>query len=515
MGLRRFFLKFVGYVIVSLAAVFAFWVFLLFALVEAGAFLPANRVEKEVTKWQDTLDAHSNIVPSDIPEGADYTFFSHDGALLATSLNDRALAAAEQLAASDDAGQMQQGLLGSQVHLKIQTDAQIVIITYPLRASFANPVLARMFPSMELFGLIVLFMLVAADLILFSFHFARRLTRELLPLQAAAEQIRAQNLDFTCVKPHLKEFRRVSDSLEALRSELKRSLTKQWNLEQIQKRQISALAHDIKTPLTILKGNAELLAESSLDDEQSTYTRFILENAGQIETYALRMIEVTKNPAAMASSCVCSLSPLLASVKEHAGQLCAGAGLTLAFCLEAVPNTVPISEDSLRRAVYNLLDNAVQYSPAGGMVTVAAFSGQGYCSKNAGTSELTDGIVTAAVCSKPNGFPKNAGTLELTDGMGIPDLSDLPGLPDFPGDCFILTVSDEGCGFSGEALRLAGTEFYRADKSRGSHTHFGLGLSITKQLVTDAGGGLFLMNRDKGGAIAGIYLPAALSKHAP
>lgn len=490
MGLRRFFLKFVGYVIVSLAAVFAFWVFLLFALVEAGAFLPANRVEKEVTKWQDTLDAHSNIVPSDIPEGADYTFFSHDGTLLATSLNDRALAAAEQLAASDDAGQMQQGLLGSQVHLKIQTDAQIVIITYPLRASFANPVLARMFPSMELFGLIVLFMLVAADLILFSFHFARRLTHELLPLQEAAEQIRAQNLDFTCAKPHLKEFRRVSDSLEALRSELKRSLTKQWNLEQSQKRQISALAHDIKTPLTILKGNAELLAESPLDDEQSTYTRFILENAGQIETYALRMIEVTKNPAAMASSCVCSLSPLLASIKEHAGQLCAGAGLTLAFCLEAVPNTVPISEDSLRRAVYNLLDNAVQYSPAGGMVTVAAFSGQGCCSKN-------------------------AGTLELTDGTGIPDLSALPGLPDFPGDCFILTVSDEGCGFSGEALRLAGTEFYRADKSRGGHTHFGLGLSITKQLVTDAGGGLFLMNRDKGGAIAGIYLPVALSTHAP
>lgn len=490
MGLRRFFLKFVGYVIVSLAAVFAFWVFLLFALLEAGAFLPANRVEKEVTKWQDTLDAHSNIVPSDIPEGADYTFFSHDGALLATSLNDRALAAAEQLAASDDAGQMQQGLLGSQVHLKIQTDAQIVIITYPLRASFANPVLARMFPSMELFGLIILFMLVAADLILFSFHFARRLTHELLPLQEAAEQIRAQNLDFTCAKPHLKEFRRVSDSLEALRSELKRSLTKQWNLEQSQKRQISALAHDIKTPLTILKGNAELLAESPLDDEQFTYTRFILENAGWIETYALRMIEVTKNPAAMASSCVCPLRPLLASIKEHAGQLCAGAGLTLAFCLEAVPNTVPISEDSLRRAVYNLLDNAVQYSPAGGMVTVAAFSGQGCCSKN-------------------------AGTLELTDGTGIPDLSDLPGLPDFPGDCFILTVSDEGCGFSGEALRLAGTEFYRADKSRGGHTHFGLGLSITKQLVTDAGGGLFLMNRDKGGAIAGIYLPAALSKHAP
>ena len=41
------------------------------------------------------------------------------------------------------------------------------------------------------------------------------------------------------------------------------SLQRQWQLEQQRTEQVAALAHDLKTPLTIIQGNAELLAESA------------------------------------------------------------------------------------------------------------------------------------------------------------------------------------------------------------------------------------------------------------
>ena len=70
-----------------------------------------------------------------------------------------------------------------------------------------------------------------------------------------------------------------------------------------------------------------------------------------------------------------------------------------------------------------------------------------------------------------------------------------------------LEVSDEGCGFSAEALKLGTEEFYRADNSRRSHSHFGMGLSITKQLVTALGGTLLLGNCPNGGAVVTVNLP--------
>ena len=53
-----------------------------------------------------------------------------------------------------------------------------------------------------------------------------------------------------------------------MRDALRESLEKQWKTEQEKKQQMSALAHDIKTPLTIVRGNAELLSETELTTEQ-------------------------------------------------------------------------------------------------------------------------------------------------------------------------------------------------------------------------------------------------------
>ena len=53
-------------------------------------------------------------------------------------------------------------------------------------------------------------------------------------------------------------------SLSGMKEALKDSLTIQWDAQQQKKEQLAALTHYIKTPLTVIKGNAELLAETDL-----------------------------------------------------------------------------------------------------------------------------------------------------------------------------------------------------------------------------------------------------------
>lgn len=67
--------------------------------------------------------------------------------------------------------------------------------------------------------------------------------------------------------------------------ELTGSLQKQWDMEQRQREQIIQLSHKLKTPLTIIEGNAELLAEDDLTEEQRAQVEAILQGAEQTRTY--------------------------------------------------------------------------------------------------------------------------------------------------------------------------------------------------------------------------------------
>ena len=67
--------------------------------------------------------------------------------------------------------------------------------------------------------------------------------------------------------------------------ELTRSLQQQWTMEQQQREQIIQLSHKLKTPLTIIEGNAELLAEDRLTPEQKEQVEAILQGAEQTRTY--------------------------------------------------------------------------------------------------------------------------------------------------------------------------------------------------------------------------------------
>lgn len=443
--LKRFFMVFLTRTLLSLAFVCLLWVCLLLASSYSGITIPANAVEHSLSVWISTLDGHSAVAPEEVPEEVDYAFYDADGQLLQNSFDEKTLPTVAKLAAAGGQGITRRA--GSRIFFCFDTDTQRIVVAYRLVARFASPLLRRLFPNAELFFFLLLFFLLAADLILISSGYARKLNRELQKLAAAAEEIREQNLDFTPQKTRLCEFNRIMDSLDRLKTDLNRSLKEQWAMEQQKKRRLAALAHDIKTPLSIITGNAELLLESEQTEEQREYTAFILEHAGQIHRHVTGMIELFRTDRLSGGSC--QLKELLSAAIQNVESLGKKKHLSCSLTTEQLPDSLPVPKETLQRILDNLIDNAVEYSPENGTVFLHA---------------------------------------SAADHM------------------LRLTIRDEGEGFSKEALSLAADEFYRSDPSRGSRTHFGLGLAIVKQIAAELGGTLCLENAPEGGALVTVCL---------
>ena len=92
--------------------------------------------------------------------------------------------------------------------------------------------------------------------------FGRIISREISSLEQVTENISQQELNFERKSSKVLEIDAVLQSMDQMREALKQSLHRQWNMEQVRREQMAALAHDIKTPLTILRGNAELTLEA-------------------------------------------------------------------------------------------------------------------------------------------------------------------------------------------------------------------------------------------------------------
>jgi heavy metal sensor kinase len=215
------------------------------------------------------------------------------------------------------------------------------------------------------------------------------------------------------------------------------------------------VAHELKTPLAIMKGQIEVaLRAGSEQDESRDVLASNLEEVDGLIGLIERMLTLARldrggAPAAAADLDLAALGGL--AVEDFRG-LADDKGIRLVFM---APARVPVrgDEDRLRGILYVLLDNAVKYTPAGGTV----------------------GVEVAA--SGPNA------RLVVSDtGPGIPE-GELPRLFD--------------------RFRRAG----RPAEGRG----FGLGLSIAKAVAESHGGRIEVRSRPGEGATFTVLLPLAVA----
>lgn len=261
-------------------------------------------------------------------------------------------------------------------------------------------------------------------------------------------------MDFQTSQSTIKEFNQVLSGLDHMRIALRESLMENWKAEQDKQNQISALTHDLKTPLTVARGNAELLAMTSLDENQTDLLEHFQKGIAQVDAYVKELSELNK--MSLKKTLTLEEVPVKEFVEDIYDQT-----LSLAQTkqINVVFDKKEIAKESignwdkslLNRAIMNIVSNAVEHTPSG--------------------SQL---LLTARVEE----------------------------------DEFKFICLDSGPGFSLESLENATQLFYQEDKSRQSRNHSGLGLTIANDIIRLHYGSLSLANDNgTGGAKVTIILP--------
>jgi len=275
-----------------------------------------------------------------------------------------------------------------------------------------------------------------------------KLKTPLSQLSMGAKKIKENNLDFSIMFRSKDELGQLCASFESMRIELLKSNRELWQQMEERKRLNAAFAHDLRTPVTVLKGSALILekglaqgnlAEAHISENISLITQY----SDRIESYIQAITSVQKlEELAFAPK----MSEWISFAKEMEGSLNIlgdHAGKKVEFVTHGKSSEIAIDKHMIHNVVENLVVNALRYA----RVVVKA------------DMSLDDKKIT-------------------------------------------ITVLDDGEGFPTEILEKGAAPFLYD----GSHSeHFGMGLYICHLLCEKHGGSLTLENHSSGAKVIAVF----------
>lgn len=297
---------------------------------------------------------------------------------------------------------------------------------------------------------------VMLSLILADVTFYRwKLKKPLEVLAHSAARIQKQDLAFTVEAFGNDELGQLCSAFETMRAELLKTNKALWQQVEERKRLNAAFAHDLRNPVTVLKGSAKLLADGvkkgSVTQEKATdISALISQYAGRIETYVSAMTNAQKLEELEYRPDTVSWSELKTGLESSLHVLSSGTGIELNFQGTETACTVKADRGFIFNVAENLVYNALRYAKSNVCVTL---------------------------------------TLEN------------------PG--FILRVSDDGPGFPESILKKGAAPFLR-DQDTDSE-HFGMGLYVCRLLCKKHGGDLCLDNSPNGAVVTAQFNDEILS----
>lgn len=135
---------------------------------------------------------------------------------------------------------------------------------------------------------------------------------------------------------------------------------------------VQTLTHEVKSPLSAIRGAAELLQEPMPDADRARFAGNIARETQRIQELVDRMMELTalESRRTLEAPVPVALRPLLQELVASVQPAAAARGLTVAL---EDGDDAAVQGDAflLQRALSNLIDNALDFSPAGGTVTLA------------------------------------------------------------------------------------------------------------------------------------------------
>lgn len=239
---------------------------------------------------------------------------------------------------------------------------------------------------------------------------------------------------------------RSHDELGDLALSFNAMLSSLSNSRERQKQLIADASHELRTPLTSMRTNVELLMADQKthmlpDEARGEILDDVAAQLGEFSSLIGDLVQLSREDAPPPRPEYFDLSEVVSKAVVRGRRR----GPNLTFDVELEPHPVLGDPATLERAVTNLLDNAVKFSPAGGTVTV----------------RMVDDTVV---------------------------------------------VSDEGPGIDEADLPHIFDRFYRSDRARNT-PGTGLGLSIVAHTVTSHNGWIKASRAPGGGAMFTMYLP--------
>lgn len=271
----------------------------------------------------------------------------------------------------------------------------------------------------------------------------------LAELAGAADRIAEQDLDFAIGTVRGRELGRLSETLEHIRASLLEAQRELWRTAESRRRLNAAFAHDLRTPITVLKGTVEM-AQMRLrrgDTLDVDALDALSSQVARLERYATSMGGLTKLEDRPVERERLSADVLRGELEHHVAGVVSARGSELDLELASRSE----SAESIRHGMTVLLDLSL-------------------------VEEVLDNLLSNAcahaVSSVTFDMMVDAGTLTLV-------------------------VTDDGPGFTPEALHRGCDPFFSENKSA---EHFGLGLNVSSVLCGLHGGEIALTNAETGGA---------------
>ena len=264
-------------------------------------------------------------------------------------------------------------------------------------------------------------------------------------LQEATKQIRDGNLDFTLDVEDDDEIGQLCQNFEEMRIRLKESTEEKIQYDKESKELISNISHDLKTPITAIKGYAEGLMEgvASSPEKRDKYIRTIYNKANDMDRLINELtfyskIDTNKIPYTFSKI---NVSNYFRDCVEEVGLELEARGIELGYFNFVDEDVMVIADaEQMKRVINNIIGNSLKYM------------------------DKKNGIINIRI-------------LDV-------------------GDFVQVEIEDNGKGIGQKELPYIFDRFYRTDSSRNSSKGgSGIGLSIVKKIIEDHGGKIWATSK--------------------
>lgn len=310
---------------------------------------------------------------------------------------------------------------------------------------------------------LVIVLLFAVAIIILSFITSRTIVRPIQKVARGADEIASGNLDYIIDYESTNELGQTVNSFNAMRLRLKETIESRAQSEQTKKEMTAGLAHDLRTPLTSIKGYVEGLLDgiANTPEKQKHYLQTIYDSTLQMEKMLDELLTLSKLELGAAGSnrSIINVNQFITDAKAELTQYLNQRDFDFEVknnCTDSAE--IEIDTDAFQRVFLNIISNSVKY-------------------------KRTD--------------VKGRVTLIITEYDRM----------------IILEFEDNGIGVDKKNLGKIFDAMYRTDPARSQVSQgSGLGLAVCKQIVEQNGGSIWARSHEDSGLSIFISLVKRVEK---